>query len=71
MLLKFLYSYSLYCPIPSFKGTIYLINEVPEQEKCSEAEPPSLMDIYGHKFEQYMTGGMFSIVAQTDELLGI
>lgn len=46
----------------SFKGTIYLMSN-PDKEKHKEKQGVSVVEMYGHKFEQYMTGGMDSIVA--------
>ncbi|XP_050711817.1 decapping nuclease DXO homolog isoform X3 [Eriocheir sinensis] len=50
-----------------FKGTIYLTSLVPKEEKHKEKQgASSLMEIYGHKFEQYMTGGDPDDVMETD-----
>ncbi|XP_045121242.1 decapping and exoribonuclease protein-like [Portunus trituberculatus] len=40
-----------------FKGTIYLTYQHEAQEDQKDKEKSSLLEIYGHKFEQYMRGG--------------
>ena len=43
----------------SFRGTIYLAYQHSAQEEQDKKKIDDF-EIYGHKFEQYMTGGMDS-----------
>uniref|UniRef100_A0A0N7ZC26 Decapping nuclease n=1 Tax=Scylla olivacea TaxID=85551 RepID=A0A0N7ZC26_SCYOL len=40
-----------------FKGSVYVAYQYEVEEEEKDKEKCSLIEIYGHKFEQYMTGG--------------
>lgn len=55
--------------IVSFKGSIYIdypaYEDDDEEEEEEEVEVDPIISVYGHKFEQYMTGGMNSGILVT------